>query len=159
MSPSADSCAQQWTPAYLTKHAVHLHNLLTALDVPIALSTLCAGVVVFQQESQHGNGTVAVTAHAASCPLWERDGRGMQEWRTMRFNEVTRQSVGRVRVPQRADGAAALEMQPECLAMEYLKTMASAGKAVIWSAPGMRGCIVQAVDVLSRSSACPQPCS
>ena len=67
----------------------------------------------------------------------------------MRFNEVTRQSVGRVRVPQRADGAAALEMQPECLAMEYLKTMASAGKAGAQSPSDMSCCNMQAMDAPS----------
>ena len=134
---------------------------LDAVEVLIALLTSCAGVVMFQQESQHGNGTVTVTAHAASCPLWERDGQGMQEWRTMRFNEVTRQSVGRVRAPQRADGAAALEMQPECLAMEYLKTMASAGKAAAWTAPSMSCCILQAEEhaAFLNNGAITRPCS
>lgn len=47
----------------------------------------------------------------------------------MRFNEVTRQSVGKVWLEQHPDGTASLSMQPDCLAMEYLKTMASAGKA------------------------------
>jgi hypothetical protein len=47
----------------------------------------------------------------------------------MRFNEVTRQSVGKVWLAQHPDGTASLRMQPDCLAMEYLKTMASAGKA------------------------------
>ena len=45
----------------------------------------------------------------------------------MRFNDVTRQSVAKVWLAQLPDGTASLEMQPDCLAMEYLKTMASAG--------------------------------
>ncbi len=48
----------------------------------------------------------------------------------MRFNEVTRQSVAKVWRAQLPDGTASLEMQPDCLAMEYLKTMASAGNSV-----------------------------
>ena len=47
----------------------------------------------------------------------------------MRFNEVTRQSVAKVWLAQHPDGTASLRMQPDCLAMEYIKTMASAGKA------------------------------
>ena len=48
----------------------------------------------------------------------------------MRFNEVTRQSVAKVWLAQLPDGTASIEMQPDCLAMEYLKTMASAGDLV-----------------------------
>ena len=158
MRTSADPCAQHGVQP-IEILAMQCTCTICWMQWMCQLHCLCAGMVVFQQESQHGNGTVAVTAHAASCPLWERDGRGMQEWRTMRFNEVTRQSVGRVRVPQRADGAAALEMQPECLAMEYLKTMASAGKAGIPSASIMSCCIPQAVDGPLTNSAYPGPCS
>ena len=89
-----------------------------------------AGAIVFQQESSCGNGTVSVTAHAASCPLPQADSRRILEWRTMRFNEVTRQSVAKVWLSQHPDGTARIEMQPNCLAMEYLKTMASAGKSL-----------------------------
>lgn len=90
---------------------------------------LRAGVTVFEQESSCGNGTVSVTAHAASCPLFQNDSEAVHEyqWRTMRFNEVTRQSVGKIWLAQHADGTEGPQMQPDCLAMEYLKSMASAG--------------------------------
>jgi len=88
------------------------------------------GATVFQQESSCGNGTVSVTAHAASCPLPQADSRRIVEWRTLRFNEVTRQSVAKVWLSQQPDGTAHIEMQPNCLAMEYLKTMASAGESL-----------------------------
>lgn len=142
-----------------------LHSLLDAATMLTVLPVACAGVVVFRQESQCGNGAVTVTAHAASCPLAERAGQGVQEWRTMRFNEVTRQSVGRVWAPQRPGGAAALEMQPECLAMEYLKTMASAGEAATESASDVNSLrsqgmpLTQAVDAPFDTSAYPPSCS
>lgn len=65
-------------------------------------------------------GQVSVTAHHAS-------GQGVQsqqehQWRVLRFND-TRQSVARVIVQDNAVHAAA-----GCLAFEYLKTMAAAGK-------------------------------
>jgi hypothetical protein len=59
--------------------------------------------------------------------LAERAAALQQEWRTLRFNEKTRQSVARVWRWRRRDGAEAVHAQPDCLAMEYLKTMASAG--------------------------------
>jgi len=51
-----------------------------------------------------------------------------QEWRTMRFNEVTRQSIARVWQPVDGISSGAVA-QPDCLGMEYLKTMTSAGAA------------------------------
>ncbi|EIE25796.1 hypothetical protein COCSUDRAFT_32382 [Coccomyxa subellipsoidea C-169] len=49
-----------------------------------------------------------------------------QEWRVLRFNEVTRQSVARVWQP--LDGSSGAHAQADCLGMEYLKTMASAAQ-------------------------------
>lgn len=49
-----------------------------------------------------------------------------QEWRVLRFNNVTRQSVNYVRC-WHENGACEAVIQPECLAFEYLKTMASVG--------------------------------
>ena len=88
------------------------------------------GALVFTAESQHGNGTVSVTAHAAArqdpSPHGMAAGRVLrQEWRTLRFNEATRQSVAKVWVAEGADGR--VHAQPECLGMEYVKSMASAG--------------------------------
>ena len=90
-----------------------------------------AGAPVFSAQSQHGNGVVSVTAHAASRqdpPPGAALG-AWQEWRTLRFNEATRQSVAKVWVHEgRWQGSGgSVRAQPECLAMEYLKSMASAG--------------------------------
>jgi hypothetical protein len=89
---------------------------------------------VFSTQSQHGNGVVSVTAHAASRQDpppgtgLEGGARAWQEWRTLRFNEATRQSVAKVWVHEGVQGGGGREhAQPECLAMEYLKSMASAG--------------------------------
>lgn len=91
-----------------------------------------------------------VTAHEAS-PL--RGQLHSEEWRVLRFNGATRQSVARVR-PAAADAddpqppsmtaadvsdadqrqhsaevASSLSADPKCLAMEYTKTMAAAGES------------------------------
>ena len=68
----------------------------TCHEAALKLRHWHAGATVFKEESSCGNGTVTVTAHAASCPLPQVDSRRVQEWRTMRFNEVTRQSVAKV---------------------------------------------------------------
>lgn len=90
-----------------------------------------AGRTVFSQLSHCGNGLVIVTSHAASHqehPTGLARGLMTQEWRTMRFNEVTRQSVARVWQPVDGNSGGAVA-QPDCLGMEYLKTMASGGAA------------------------------
>lgn len=100
--------------------------------------------MVFERESSCGNGRVTVTAHAAS-PAEDCGGSGpgrpglgatskQQQWRVLRFNAITRQSVARVAL-QRMEGGAVegpgegwrLQAQPDCLAADYLKTVASAG--------------------------------
>lgn len=96
------------------------------------------------------NGDVAVTAHPASTNGFdshssssdeesddERGGLRHDEWRVLRFNSTTRQSVTRVRVYPN-DSVKATQSQrpwldpnqvaiayPECLAQEYLKSMVS----------------------------------
>ena len=106
-----------------------------------------AGEVVFERESACGNGRVTVTAHAASPVMGptkpESWGSGpgatseQQQWRVLRFNDITRQSVARVAL-QRVEGGRGdalgedwrLQAQPDCLAADYLKTVASAGVRV-----------------------------
>ena len=106
-----------------------------------------AGEAVFERESAYGNGRVTVTAHAASPVEGPAElGRGVsgpeaaseqQQWRVLRFNDITRQSVARVAL-QRVEGAWGdalgegwrLQAQPDCLAADYLKTVASAGAQV-----------------------------
>lgn len=81
-----------------------------------------AGTVVFQEHSQAANGVVTVTAHPAS-PL-PHHASTPQEWRVLRFNGVTRQSVARVTL------STPLKAWPQALAFEYLKTMAAATAAL-----------------------------
>lgn len=93
------------------------------------------GTTIFSQLSHCGNGLVTVTSHAASqmeppppgSLLSQTQGSVLQDWRTLRFNGVTRQSVAKVWRP--ADGGSDMLAQADCLGMEYLKTMASAGEA------------------------------
>ncbi|KAK9862412.1 hypothetical protein WJX84_005697 [Apatococcus fuscideae] len=95
-----------------------------------------AGDIIFTQESQLGNGLVTVTTHPASSVslspqnmlAGDEDGQlsltalaaANHEWRVLRFNSVTRQSVCRIVLP--ASGGPALPV-PVCIATEYLKTM------------------------------------
>ncbi len=104
-----------------------------------------SGTTVFAQSSHCGNGEVSlcesfasaklqtrcssqdamqvtVTAHIAS-PLSDLESAEQQQWRVLRFND-TRQSVSRVAVQQNSH---TLHATADCLAFEYLKTMASAG--------------------------------
>lgn len=96
------------------------------------------------------NGNVTVTAHPASTNGFSShsssdddeldDDRGFimhDEWRVLRFNSITRQSVTRVRVfPNESTKATQSQRPwldpnqiatayPECLAQEYLKSMVS----------------------------------
>ena len=70
-----------------------------------------AGTVIFSEHSQY-NGKVTVTAHPTST-------NPREEWRVLRFNDQTRQSVSRV------DTHAGHAAIPHSLAFEYLKTVAS----------------------------------
>ena len=111
-----------------------------------------AGVTVFAADSGCGNGRVEVTAHPAS-PLKKRSsssssgtagGSGSsfapppgswEEWRVLRFNGVTRQTVMRVHVAPGGDGSNGRQQlvltQPDCLAQEYLKTTAAVAAALL----------------------------
>ena len=67
---------------------------------------------------------VVVTAHPAASAARDRS----EQWRVLRFNAVTRQSVNRVRLGHDGrDGQEAAEARPDCLAFPYLRTMASSG--------------------------------
>ena len=97
------------------------------------------GITVFEGVSQHGNGVVSVTAHPAAT--LRRDSgistvaeasASPEEWRVLRFNGTTRQSVARVTLS--ADGHIAA--QPDCLAFEYMKSLAASGAGRLIS-PGI----------------------
>ena len=70
-----------------------------------------------------------MTAHpAASAGRDGEDHVGSDQWRVLRFNAVTRQSVNRVRLRRDGhEGKEEAEARPECLAFPYLRTMASSG--------------------------------
>lgn len=97
-----------------------------------------AGTPVFEADSSLGNGRISVTAHPTSISsrttgppeeFWE-------EWRVLRFNSVTRQSVARVTVRRAAAGSDCVRRQlvqahPDCLAQEYQKTTAAVAAALL----------------------------
>ena len=55
---------------------------------------------------------------------------GSEQWRVLRFNDVTRQSVNRVRLVHDGRHERA-EARPDCLAFPYLRTMAASGAQFI----------------------------
>lgn len=74
---------------------------------------------------------VVVTAHQAASAAHEgRAHVGSEQWRVLRFNAVTRQSVNRVRPSHSGQGQEAAEARPECLAFPYLRTMAASGAQI-----------------------------
>jgi len=114
---------------------------------------------VWAADSQCGNGRITVTAHPASTTGDGKPAAGngsggsssWEEWRVLRFNGITRQTVMRVRAAPPlaaapAAGAAAtngstqqqgqpqsagITARPECLAQEYLKTTAAVAAALL----------------------------
>jgi hypothetical protein len=102
--------------------------------------------VIFSRPSEH-NGTVQVTAHPATATnssdtvshqttvcegytaIQHREYQQQQEWRVLRFNGATRESVARVAIS--SSTGALLYACPETLAQEYLKTMASLFAAIV----------------------------
>jgi hypothetical protein len=111
------------------------------------------GQIVFSKQSKF-NGLVEVTAHPASLNGFSTDvssafgDETRQEWRVLRFNNVTRQSVARVAILSDGgvDGSSArLDMQqrrwlekgqsiiaqPDCVAAEYVKTITAVFAALV----------------------------
>ncbi|KAL0053521.1 hypothetical protein WJX82_006974 [Trebouxia sp. C0006] len=107
-----------------------------------------SGTTVFAQGSHCGNGEVTVTAHIAS-PLSDLDSAEQQQWRVLRFND-TRQSVSRVAVQPNSH---ILHATADCLAFEYLKTMASAGAAVIGLTGKLDACLSGLPSLATTSTA------
>lgn len=107
-----------------------------------------SGTTVFAQTSHCGNGEVTVTAHIAS-QLSGLDSAEQQQWRVLRFND-TRQSVSRVAVQHNSH---TLHATADCLAFEYLKTMASAGAAVIGLTGKLDACLSGLPSLATRSTA------
>ena len=121
-----------------------------------------AGATVFSADSGCGNGRVTVTAHpatgrpsnsprsnAGSSSGSSSSGGGggggggsggteqsWEEWRVLRFNDVTRQTVMRCTVTpsgstSSSSNALQVVAQPDCLAQEYLKTTAAVTAALL----------------------------
>ncbi|DBA78741.1 TPA: hypothetical protein ACH3X1_008650 [Trebouxia sp. C0004] len=107
-----------------------------------------SGTTVFAQSSHCGNGEVTVTAHFAS-PLSSLDSAEQQQWRVLRFND-TRQSVSRVAMQHNSH---TLHATADCLAFEYLKTMASAGAAVIGLTGKLDACLSGLPSLATTSTA------
>ncbi|CAL1384339.1 unnamed protein product [Linum trigynum] len=111
------------------------------------------GQTVLRTDSDHGNGVVSVLAYPSSRPAhteWPKTERWLQEryaalhpshqkkgclkilgyqWRTLHFNETTRQSTAKVMAAYHGSkpGSLFLMQQPHCLAVPYLKSMAATG--------------------------------
>ena len=79
------------------------------------------GKICFQKESPI-NGLVQVTGHSATS----LEG-GEEEWRVLRFNEKTRQSVTRLQLHHHGGH----QVVANCLAAEYLKTVAALFAAMV----------------------------
>jgi hypothetical protein len=79
------------------------------------------GDILFQKESPI-NGLVQVTGH----PATSLEGKE-EEWRVLRFNEKTRQSVARLQLHPHGGH----QVVANCLAAEYLKTVAALFAAMI----------------------------
>ncbi|KAL3507512.1 hypothetical protein ACH5RR_032894 [Cinchona calisaya] len=113
---------------------------------------------VFREISDKGNGVVSVLAYPSSKPenknwhkveSWlqqrfaetnpscEKNGFGVigYQWRTLHFNDDTRQSTVKIMAAyEKCDPASVFYMQqPHCLAVPYVKSMISAGLATITS--------------------------
>ncbi|KAJ4838719.1 hypothetical protein Tsubulata_023238 [Turnera subulata] len=119
------------------------------------------GRTVFRSASTKGNGVVSVVSHPSSKPSeeeWQETekwlerryreevggqggngGEGFRvlgyEWRTLRFNDETRQSTVKVMAacPQSEPSSVFLMQQPHCLAVPYVKSMVSLGLASVAS--------------------------
>ncbi|XP_051133066.1 uncharacterized protein LOC127252792 [Andrographis paniculata] len=112
---------------------------------------------VFREISRAGNGVVSVLAHPCSKPdrsNWARAEKWLQhrrteicpdyrgnirvsgyEWRTLHFNDFTRESTVKILAAYTEDEPASLSFmqQPNCLAVPYVKSMISAGLTTIAS--------------------------
>ncbi|XP_057778195.1 uncharacterized protein LOC130996934 isoform X1 [Salvia miltiorrhiza] len=118
---------------------------------------------VFRENSRHGNGVVSVLSHPCSKPdrfYWGKTEKWLQqrrdeifpgsknggnfrvcgyEWRTLHFNDFTRESTVKVLVARTEEeegdeaGSVCVMQQPRCLAVPYVKSMISAGLSTITS--------------------------
>ncbi|XP_038724271.1 uncharacterized protein LOC120015790 isoform X2 [Tripterygium wilfordii] len=117
------------------------------------------GHTIIRSTSDKGNGVVSVLAYPSSRPYeiyWPETEKWLQrryaeihpghehndsfrilgyQWRTLRFNDDTRQSTAKVMAAYRESepGSVCLMQQPHCLAVPYVKSMVSAGFASIAS--------------------------
>ncbi|KAL5781597.1 hypothetical protein ACOSP7_006626 [Xanthoceras sorbifolium] len=117
------------------------------------------GHTVLRSTSDNGNGVVSVVAYSCSRPskewwpemerwLWQRyaeihpscgDNERFRvlgyQWRSLRFNDHTRQSTVKIMAACRESepGSVFFMQQPYCLAVPYLKSMVSVGLATLAS--------------------------
>ncbi|GFP83415.1 hypothetical protein PHJA_000484900 [Phtheirospermum japonicum] len=114
---------------------------------------------IFREVSHNGNGAVSVRAHPCSRPdesHWARTEKWLEqryaetspgfkhdskfrisgyEWRTLHFNEVTRQSTVKILTAYREEepNSPFIMQQADCLAIPYVKSMISVGLSTISS--------------------------
>ncbi|XP_052208402.1 uncharacterized protein LOC127812115 isoform X2 [Diospyros lotus] len=117
------------------------------------------GHAVFRSTSDKGNGVVSVIAHPSSKPSrvhWPEAEKWLQkryqetdpghkhnehfrilgyQWRTLRFNDTTRQSTVKIMAACREldPGSICFMQQAYCLAVPYVKSMVSTGLATLAS--------------------------
>lgn len=117
------------------------------------------GQTVFRSTSDRGNGVVSVIAYPSSRPSkvhWPGAQQWLQQryaeihpdsasnvcfrllgyqWRTLRFNDDTRQSTVKIMAAYRESdpGSVCFMQQAHCLAVPYVKSMVSAGLATLAS--------------------------
>ncbi|KAK3187684.1 hypothetical protein Dsin_027245 [Dipteronia sinensis] len=117
------------------------------------------GHTVLRSTSDNGNGVVSVVAYPSSRPSknwWPEMERWLQQryielhpgcgvserfrvlgyqWRSLRFNDDTRQSTVKIMAACRESepGSVFFMQQPDCLAVPYLKSMVSVGLATMAS--------------------------
>ena len=99
----------------MTCHPASKHD-----PIPIHASVACPEEASqLEQEQQHHSNA----SHSS---------REFQEWRVLRFNEETVQSVARVSVRSRRSTEASVQQRPDCMAFLYMKTIGAAGSLQVF---------------------------
>ncbi|XP_042017017.1 uncharacterized protein LOC121765037 [Salvia splendens] len=154
------SSLRRFSTAINRRHIEDEGNWLYSSEWWVANST--SSRTVFRQNSRHGNGVVSVISHPCSKPdrlNWGKTEKWLEqrhhdifpgsknggklrvcgyEWRTLHFNDFTRESTVKVLLARRegeGDEAASvcLMQQPRCLAVPYVRSMISVGLATMAS--------------------------
>lgn len=99
----------------MTCHPASKHD-----PIPIHATAACPEEASqLEQEQQHHSNA----SHSS---------REFQEWRVLRFNEETVQSVARVSVGSSRSTEASVQQRPDCMAFLYMKTIGAAGSLQVF---------------------------